>query len=50
VVDADGEIVDLSLPQPTTPEDDGPVAEAPTEAAETTPADETAEIEEEPKP
>jgi trigger factor len=50
VVDANGEIVDLSLPQPTT-ENNGPVADEPTEAAETTPADETAEeIAEEPKP
>jgi trigger factor len=51
VVDADGEIVDLSLPQPTATENDGPVADEPTEATETAPDDEFAEeIEEEPKP
>jgi trigger factor len=54
VVDGDGEIVDLSLPQPTATENDGPGADEPieaTETAEATPADETAEdSNEEPKP
>jgi hypothetical protein len=54
VVDGDGEIVDLSLPQPTATENDGPGADEPIEATETagaTPADETAEdSNEEPKP
>jgi trigger factor len=47
VVDADGEIVDLSLPQPTTTEDDGPSAGESTEATEASPTDES---EEEPNP
>jgi trigger factor len=52
VVDADGEPVDLSLPQPEAPaegsegaEGDGPVADEPVEASETAPAQEAPEEE-----
>ena len=52
VVDADGEPVDLSLPQPEAPaegpegaESDGPVADEPVEASEASPAQEAPEEE-----